>query len=172
MKEFHASIQVVFDAWKKSELRNKDIQTELRLVKDELRTAKEELGSIKDELQMVRGDLQATRTHEKLEALATLASARSDPSPSYAAVARIPQTGQTRDARTRLSGATPPNVTDTLHCTIDTSKVEAEDGSKPSAGTIRAVVERRYVWTGIRDGGARPPTRTQGMRRRRGTTNS
>ncbi|GKT61167.1 hypothetical protein ColTof4_01266 [Colletotrichum tofieldiae] len=50
MKELHASLQVVFDAWKKSELRNKDIQAELRHVTDELRTANEELGSIKDEL--------------------------------------------------------------------------------------------------------------------------
>ncbi|GKT96937.1 transposon I factor [Colletotrichum tofieldiae] len=44
MKELHASLQVVFDAWKKSELRNKDIQAELRQATDELRTANEELG--------------------------------------------------------------------------------------------------------------------------------
>ncbi|KAK2059327.1 hypothetical protein LY76DRAFT_604880, partial [Colletotrichum caudatum] len=76
MKELHASLQVVFNAWKKSELRNKDIQAELRQATDELRTANEELRSIKDELQTVRGDLQAlkqqvendnTKTREKLE---------------------------------------------------------------------------------------------------------
>ncbi|GKT51813.1 uncharacterized protein ColSpa_11994 [Colletotrichum spaethianum] len=44
MKELHASLQVVFNAWKKSELRNKDIQAELRHVTGELRTANEELG--------------------------------------------------------------------------------------------------------------------------------
>ncbi|GKT61165.1 hypothetical protein ColTof4_01264 [Colletotrichum tofieldiae] len=43
MKELHASLQVVFDAWKKSELRNKDIQAELRQATTELRTANEEL---------------------------------------------------------------------------------------------------------------------------------
>ncbi|KAK2035995.1 hypothetical protein LZ31DRAFT_618398 [Colletotrichum somersetense] len=107
MKELHASLQVVFNAWKKSELRNRDIQAELRQATDELRTANEELRSIKDELQTVRGDLQALN-----------------------------------DARARTPGATPTNTTDTLYCTIDTSNVEEEDGSKPSAGTIRAAVER------------------------------
>ncbi|KDN61464.1 hypothetical protein CSUB01_11710 [Colletotrichum sublineola] len=151
MKELHASLQVVFDAWKKSELRNKDIQGKLQQATTELRTANEELQSIKDELRTVRGDLQAlkqqveddnTKTREKFEAVTTLTSARSGPSPSYAAVARTVSSSQASDARARMSGATPANTTDTLYCTIDTSRVEAEDGNKPNASTIRAAVER------------------------------
>ncbi|GKT43673.1 uncharacterized protein ColSpa_03854 [Colletotrichum spaethianum] len=97
MKELHTSLQVVFNAWKKSELRNKDIRGELQQATTELGTANEELRSIKDEPPTVRGDLQAlkqqveydnTETSEKLEVLTTLVSARSGPSPSYAAVAR------------------------------------------------------------------------------------
>ncbi|KAL0929378.1 uncharacterized protein CTRU02_215544 [Colletotrichum truncatum] len=151
MKELHASLQVVFNAWKKSELRNRDIQAELRQTTDELRTASEELRSIKDELETVRSDLQAlkqqveddnTKTWEKLEACTALAPARSDSSPSYAAVARTASTNQYSDARARTPGATPTNTTDTLYCTIDTFSAEEEDGSKPSAGTIRAAVEK------------------------------
>ncbi|TIC97717.1 hypothetical protein CH35J_006558 [Colletotrichum higginsianum] len=151
MKELHASLQVVFNAWKNSELRNKDIEAELRQATGELRSANEELRSIKDELQMVRGDLQAlkqqveddnTKTRESLEEVTTRASAQSGPSPSYASVARTIPNSQASDAQTRTPGATPPNATDTLYCTIDTSRVEAEDGNKPNVGTIRAAVEK------------------------------
>ncbi|KDN69578.1 hypothetical protein CSUB01_12592, partial [Colletotrichum sublineola] len=152
MKELHASLQVVFNAWKKSELRNKDIQAELQQATDELRMANKELRSIKDELQTVRSDLQAlkqqvkddnTKTRKKLETCTALAPARSGPSPSYAAVARNASTNQSSDARAHTLGATPANTTDTLYCTIDTSRAEVEEeGNRPNAGTIRAAVER------------------------------
>ncbi|KAK2038273.1 hypothetical protein LZ31DRAFT_570238 [Colletotrichum somersetense] len=50
--------------------------------------------------------------------------------------------GCTIDARVHTPGATPANTTDTLYCTIDTSRAEVEEGNKPNAGTIRAAVER------------------------------
>ncbi|KAK2038163.1 hypothetical protein LZ31DRAFT_559825 [Colletotrichum somersetense] len=61
MKELHSSLKAEFDAWKKSELRSKDTQAELRQATDELRMANKELRSMKDELQTVHSDLQALK---------------------------------------------------------------------------------------------------------------
>ncbi|TIC96832.1 hypothetical protein CH35J_006560 [Colletotrichum higginsianum] len=125
MKELHASFKVVFDAWKKSELRNKDIQAELRQATDELRTANKELWSTKNELQTLQGDLQALKqrlenesknTQDKLGAVAAVASALTSPSPTYADMARTAPNSQPSNIRTLTSGGTTPfNVTDTLY---------------------------------------------------------
>ncbi|KAK6206235.1 abc transporter [Colletotrichum tabaci] len=112
-----------------------------------LQTANRELRSIKDELQTVRGDLQPlrqqveddnTKIRKNLEASTILASTRSGPGPSFAAVARTPPTSQTSHARTHTADTT----TDTLYCTIDTSRVEVKYGKKPNAGMIRAALEK------------------------------
>lgn len=170
MKDLHASLRVVFDAWKKSELRNRDIQDKLLQATTELKTAKEELQTIKNEFQSTNGKLEALKrqaeeeslkmsekfealkhqveeesfkTNEKLEALTILASVQTSPSPSYADVARTPPNSQPSNIRTLTSGGTTPsNVTDTLYCTIDTSRVDTGEGDKPNAGTIRAAVEK------------------------------
>ncbi|TQN73583.1 hypothetical protein CSHISOI_01885 [Colletotrichum shisoi] len=153
MKELQASLKVVFDAWKKSELRNKDIQAELRQATDELRTANKELWSTKNELQTLQGDLKALKqqvedesknTQDKLGAVAAVASAQTSPSPTYADMARTAPNSQPSNIRTPTSvGTTPFNVTDTLYCTIDTSKVEGEDPSQASVGAIRVMVENQ-----------------------------
>ncbi|KAK2035900.1 hypothetical protein LZ31DRAFT_619365, partial [Colletotrichum somersetense] len=151
MKDIQAAIQVLFDAWEKTERRNKEIQSELQQTTTELRMANKELRSMKSELETVSSELQALKqqveddnrkTREKVEAFTAEASAQSGPSPSYAAVVRTASTSQNSDARARTSGVTPPNTTDTLYCTIDTSRVEAENSNRPNAGTIRAAVER------------------------------
>jgi hypothetical protein len=63
-------------------------------------------------------------------------------SPSYADVARTPPTSYASNIRTlSSSNTTPTNLTDTLYCTIDTSKMADNGNEKMSAGLIRAVVE-------------------------------
>ncbi|KDN71873.1 hypothetical protein CSUB01_09606 [Colletotrichum sublineola] len=153
MKELHESLQVVFNAWKRSELRNKDIQAELRQATNELRTANRELQSMKDELQMVHSDLQALKqqvedegrnTQDKLGVVAAMTTTQSSPSLTYAEVARTAPNSQPSNIRTLTSGGTTPsNFTDTLYCTIDTSKVENEDPTQTSVGAIRAMVENQ-----------------------------
>ncbi|KAK1843024.1 hypothetical protein CCHR01_14329 [Colletotrichum chrysophilum] len=117
-KELHAAVKIMFDAWKKSETWNKNIEAELRVATAELQT-------IKSELQAVKGELQAM-----------------NPSVSYADVARSGLVGQGRDSRVATSGtATLPSRSETLFCTIDTSRVEG-GSDKPNAGRIRAAVEK------------------------------
>lgn len=63
-------------------------------------------------------------------------------SPSYADVARTPPTSYASNIRTlSSSNTTPTNLTDTLYCTIDTSKMADNGNEKMSAGPIRAAVE-------------------------------
>ncbi|OQE09732.1 hypothetical protein PENFLA_c099G05788 [Penicillium flavigenum] len=63
-------------------------------------------------------------------------------SPSYADVARTPPTSYPSNIRTlSSSNTTPTTFTDTLYCTIDTSKMVNNENQKMSAGPIRAAVE-------------------------------
>ncbi|KAI3036521.1 hypothetical protein CBS147353_11931 [Aspergillus niger] len=63
-------------------------------------------------------------------------------SPSYADVARTPPTSQPSNIRTLSSwNTTPTTFTDTLYCTIDTSKMADTANERPSAGSIRTAVE-------------------------------
>lgn len=64
------------------------------------------------------------------------------PSPSYAEVARTPPNSWPSNIRTLTSmGTTPSRMTDTLYCTIDTSRVEEDDKDKAQPGPIRKAVE-------------------------------
>ncbi|KAJ6086510.1 hypothetical protein N7467_005424 [Penicillium canescens] len=63
-------------------------------------------------------------------------------SPSYTDVARTPPTSYPSNIRTlSSSNTTPTTFTDTLYCTIDTSKIVNNENEKMSAGRIRAAVE-------------------------------
>ncbi|KAJ5876413.1 uncharacterized protein N7529_001997 [Penicillium soppii] len=64
-------------------------------------------------------------------------------SPSYADVARTPPTSYPSNIRTLLTlGTTPTTFTETLYCTIDTSKMTENENEKISAGSIRAAIEK------------------------------
>jgi hypothetical protein len=69
----------------------------------------------------------------------------SDPasgSPSYADVARTPPTSYPSNVRTlSSSNTTPTTFTDTLYCTIDTSRMVDNGNERMSAGSIRTAVE-------------------------------
>ncbi|KAJ5865438.1 uncharacterized protein N7529_007354 [Penicillium soppii] len=64
-------------------------------------------------------------------------------SPSYTDVARTPPTSYPSNIRTLLTlGTTPTTFTETLYCTIDTSKMTENENKKISAGSIRAAIEK------------------------------
>lgn len=63
-------------------------------------------------------------------------------SPSYADVARTPPLSHPSNIRTLSTLNTNPTTpTDTLYCTIDTSKLAETENERTSAGSIRAAVE-------------------------------
>lgn len=78
----------------------------------------------------------------------------------YAEVARSPSS----NLQTLTSmGATPSTMTDTLYCTIDTSRVVEEDKDKAQAGTIRKAFEEEIGQRKDRGiGGALRCSRTPG----------
>src|SRR5689334_854433 len=64
-------------------------------------------------------------------------------SPSYAVIARTPPTSQPSNLPSLSSKSlTPPTMTDTRYCTIDTSQMNAEDKSKAQPGRIREMIEK------------------------------
>jgi hypothetical protein len=64
-------------------------------------------------------------------------------SPSYAAMARTPPISQPSNLPSLTSmSRTPSNMTDTLYCTIDTSRVSEEDRNKTQPGLIREAIEK------------------------------
>jgi hypothetical protein len=64
------------------------------------------------------------------------------PSPSYAEVARTLPNSLLSNVRTLTSmGTTPSTMTNTLYCTIDTSRVGEEERSKAQPGAVRKAIE-------------------------------
>ncbi|KAJ5479889.1 hypothetical protein N7530_005398 [Penicillium desertorum] len=64
-------------------------------------------------------------------------------SPSYADVARTPPTSYPSNIRTLSTlNTTPTTFTETLYCTIDTSKMTESENERRSAGSIRATIEK------------------------------
>jgi hypothetical protein len=144
----------------RGEIRRRDDvhREELQKVQEEFREVKEEFGAA---LAEVRHELQ-TRTDrpsppqseacsqtgldEILREIQTLRDAISPSaltsSPSYADVARTPPLSHPSNIRTlSTSNTTPTTFTDTLYCTIDTSKMTEDGSEKISAGSIRATIE-------------------------------
>jgi hypothetical protein len=127
MNEQTGILRILLEAWTKQESHNKVIKSELGRVKDELLAVKDELSRTKQEL---------------AEAMASMNVGQSSPSPSYADVARTPPTSQPSNVRTLSSMyTTPSTLTNTLYCTIDTSRMEQEAGDQISAGEIRTTLE-------------------------------
>lgn len=73
-------------------------------------------------------------------------------SPSYAAVARTPPISQPSNLPSLTSmSRTPSNMTDTIYCTIDTSRVSEEDRNKTQPGLIREAIEKEIRTGAERD---------------------
>ncbi|KAI2864382.1 hypothetical protein CBS147323_9143 [Aspergillus niger] len=118
---------------------------ELREVKTQFTEA---LSGMQQELAELRNELATSQTNHD-ETLREIQSLRTsiittDPTDnlSYADVARTPPTSQPSNIRTlSSSNTTPTTLTDTLYCTINTSKMADNENDRASAGPIRAAVE-------------------------------
>lgn len=123
--------------------------------KEELKKVKEEFGAalaeVRHELQTLTLQTQSEpcpqNSHEEiLREIQSLRTSVTTPESvnnrSYADVARTPPTSQPSNLRTLSSfNTTPTSFTDTLYCTIDTSKMADNESDRMSAGPIRAAVE-------------------------------
>ncbi|KAM5529724.1 hypothetical protein FOXYSP1_17568 [Fusarium oxysporum f. sp. phaseoli] len=111
---------------------------------EEIRQAKEELKQAREEMQQAKEEI--TQMKEQLNTIAGSISsgAQTRPQPSYADVARTPPTSQPSNIRTLSSmRTTPSSFTDTLFCTIDTSRVSEEDRGKAQVGEVRQAIEEK-----------------------------
>ena len=102
-----------------------------------------------DDLHERLKDTQAEvkQVHEQLDAISSNAAlngpANTSPVPSYADVARTPPNSAPANVNSISSmGTTPSTMTDTLYCTVDTSRVTVEEADKVSVGAIRTNVEK------------------------------
>jgi hypothetical protein len=148
LSEQTSILKIILEAWTKQEAHNKTMQAGTARVEVEFQAVKDELQAVKDELQTVRDELQAVKDElnrakqQMADGLTALASGQSSPSPSYADVARTPPTSQPSNVRTLSSAYTNPSTfTNTLFCTVDTSRVDTQAGDQVSAGAIRTMVE-------------------------------
>ncbi|KAJ5085332.1 hypothetical protein N7532_010103 [Penicillium argentinense] len=144
------------------EIRRRDDlhREELQKVQEEYRKVKEEFGAalaeVRHELQTLADRPTTPLSHpegctqdshdEVLREIQSLRDAISPStltsSPSYADVARTPPISHSSNIRTlSTSNTTPTTFTDTLYCTIDTSKMAETENERKSAGPIRAAVE-------------------------------
>ena len=97
---------------------------------EELKQVKEEMKQVKEQLNTMADSISS--------------SAQTSPHPSYADVARTPPTSQPSNVRTLSSmRTTPSSFTDTLFCTIDTSRVSEEDRGKAQVGEVRQAIEEK-----------------------------
>ena len=91
---------------------------------------------------------QVTEMTEKIETQLSNIQPSPGASPSYAEIARTPPSSRPSNIRTLTSmGTTPSTMTDTLYCTIDTSRVGEEERSKVQPGTIRKAIEEEIRTT-------------------------
>jgi hypothetical protein len=126
------------------------LSTELVSVKAELVTVKTELNDVKncvaEEQKQVAEELKqvyAQLNDISINLALTTTTISTSPTPSYANVARTPPNSSPANLNSTSSvETTPSTMTDSLFCTIDTSRVESGGGDKTSAGAIRTIVER------------------------------
>ena len=109
------------------------IQTDLAEVKNQNGELREELKSVQAKLDAYSESPPTTRSW----------TSATSPSPSYATVARTPPISSPANVVSISSmGTTPSTMTDTLYCTIDTSRVPNDEGDRTSVGAVRTAVEK------------------------------
>lgn len=139
----------------------REIRLRDEIHKEELLKAQAEFGAalaeVRHELQNLTGGPLTPQCHSEacsqnnhdaiLREIQSLREEISVPAPtsapSYADVARTPPTSYPSNIRTLSTlGTTPTTFTETLYCTIDTSKMTENENEKISAGSIRAAIEK------------------------------
>ena len=126
-------------------------QNEIHDSRNEIRDLKEIINNQQAIIQRLTAELQnVTQQLDELKNGAALAgSAQTSPQASYAQVARTPPTSQPSNVRTLTStNTTPSTFTDTLYCTIDTSRMEDDKRAAVTTGTVRAAIEKEIRATG------------------------
>lgn len=122
----------------------RELQTQMKESSDELhrenREARVELQNTQKELQDTKEELKHIRN--QLEALSAAATSnQSSARASFAEVARSPPTSEPTNLRSLSMQSTPSSFSDTLYCTIDTSRVDEANKSRAQAGQIRQAIE-------------------------------
>ena len=130
---------------------NTQIKVLTDLVKSLLRTVEEQkeehVTQIKTLTRTFTEQIEALKAEvtdmtEKIQTQLSNIQAPSSPSPSYAEVARTPPDSSPSNVRTLSSlRTTPSTMTDTLYCTVDTSRVGEGERSKAQPGAVRKAVE-------------------------------
>ena len=121
------------------------LSTELVSVKTKLATVKTELSDVK---QQVAEELK--HAFERLDAISnspalTTTTALTSPNPSYANVARTPPNSSPANLNSISSmETTPSTLTDSLFCTIDTSRVESREDERISVGLSDGLWRKRF----------------------------
>jgi hypothetical protein len=98
----------------------------------ELVDTKEELERVSQQLQTLQASVSPVQSSQ----------VQSSPRASYADAVRTPPLSQPTNIRSLSSmRTTPSSFTDTLHCTIDTSRVEDHNQVEAQVGSIRRAIE-------------------------------
>lgn len=142
-------LNTILEAWTRQEKHYKALQVELGRIKDELQAVKEECKAAREECQAAKEESQEIKNElyriqqQVGDGIATLASGQGSPRPSYADIVRTPPTSQPSGVRTLSSANTTPSTfTDTLFCTVDTSRVEEGEKNKVQVADIRKAIEK------------------------------
>jgi hypothetical protein len=130
---------------------NTQIKVLTDLVKSLLRTVEEQkeehVTQIKTLTRTFTEQIEALKAEvtdmtEKIQTQLSNIQAPSSPSPSYTEVARTPPDSLPSNVRTLSSIHTMPStMTDTLYCTVDTSRVKEGERSKTQPGEVRKAIE-------------------------------
>ena len=125
-------------------------RNELNATKNELLTTKNEMApknEMKNEMEAVKAEMTAI-IQSRLSHIRVPASAF----PSCAAIAPTPPTSQPSNLPSFSSRSlTPSTMTDTVYCTIDTSRVNEEEKNKARPGGITKAIEREIRGGAERD---------------------
>jgi len=133
-----------------------NLRTELKEIKSQNYQTQAELRALKEPVERTTAEIKDVKTqmteelkqvYEQLDTITRsqtpITSANTSLNPSFADVARTPPVSLPSIERTLSSSNTAPSTfTDTLHCTVDISRVGDDEGSQISASTIRAAVEK------------------------------
>ena len=128
----------------------------IREQQDEIREQRNEIREQRNEIRELQRSLKEIQTQsseewkqlrEQLDAITNsplgATSAQPSPHPSYADIARTPPVSQPSNLPTLSSMNTmPSSFTDTLYCTIDTSRVVEEDKPRTQLAGIRQMIEK------------------------------
>ncbi|KAL5395482.1 hypothetical protein PMIN03_013091 [Paraphaeosphaeria minitans] len=93
--------------------------------------------------QLVETKAQAEALANNLETQLSRMQAASDGSPTYAHIVRTPPDSQPSNLRTISGTMTPSAITDTIYCTIDTSRVEERNKAEAQLGAVRQAIEKQ-----------------------------